>query len=378
MVAYRIVEFHSERQLTKSVKIGLGLIPDTRLLNAEAHFRSPAALCLKSVVRRCRRAKKSSTTRRTRRLDAGQYAAMISGRRQVRQVVGSLQLRLRSLELMSNVHFPLCVQQRDRKTVINPEDDVCYDLRVSCTEEEAVAKLLGWMQGVRRLRNLTVTLDGLIPEQLQHMYQLPAALDELIKAEREIASIRFSNACVEKNFDRASEWEARVEYWDAMAELAIRYKQSIFEELSRPKPNLQIDQLLTEQTGEKHLTLVSLDHWTRKKFGITILDQASQASAGDVPDLLKGSRSKAQEQESAIVELVVQLGYNPLKLPPRSSGKPGTKRLVRVRLNLPSPLFPSHKVFEKAWERLRNDRQLIEEEVSPKIDQGGTLVGEDS
>ena len=103
-------------------------------------------------------------------------------------------------DIGTQVNFALHIRQQGNPAVINPEDEVCFDLRTSCTEEEAVAKLLGWMQGSKRLRYLTVTEDGLIPDQLVHMYELPVALDELIRDEREMASIRFCNYCVEKNF----------------------------------------------------------------------------------------------------------------------------------------------------------------------------------
>ncbi len=55
----------------------------------------PLSVCCRSLPKKCgtplpTRQKKSPTTRRTRRLDARQCAAMISGRRQVRRVAGCL------------------------------------------------------------------------------------------------------------------------------------------------------------------------------------------------------------------------------------------------------------------------------------------------
>jgi hypothetical protein len=133
--------------------------------------------------------------------------------------------------------------------VINLEDEVIYDHRLSCTEEEAVAKLLGWMQGSKRLRHLAVTEDGLNADQFPHMYQLPSSISEFIGDEREQASIRFQNACVAKNFELAAKWESVVEYWDAINERAVRYKQGIAAELSRPKPRLITDKAISDETG---------------------------------------------------------------------------------------------------------------------------------
>ena len=70
------------------------------------------------------------------------------------------------------------------------------------------------------------------------MYQLPAALDELIRDEREMASIRFHNACVGNNFDPAAKWEARVKYWDAMADRAVRYKHGTCTSTDRSTGNI--------------------------------------------------------------------------------------------------------------------------------------------
>lgn len=262
--------------------------------------------------------------------------------------------------------------------MINPEDEVCFDLRTSCTEEEAASKMLGWMQGNRRICFMTVTEEGINPEQLPHMLRLPTPLDELIRDERETASVRFYNACARGDVALTEKWEARVMFWDDIANRATRYKLAISQELARPVSKLQIDEFLTADTGVRHITLTSLDQWSRRIFGIAILDQEQNSVAGYAPSSLKRPRTKGLEQENAIVEAIVQLGHDPLKLPSRPPGKSGAKAQVRGRLNPPSPLFPSDKVFDKAWERLKKDGQLIEEGVSPKIDQGGTLAGEDS
>lgn len=244
--------------------------------------------------------------------------------------------------------------------MINPEDEVLYDERLGCTEEEAVAKLLGWMRGIKRLRCLSVTEMGLNPEQFPHMFRLPTPLYDLIRDEREMASAHFKHLCIARNFDLASEWESRVKYWDAIAERAMRYKQAISEELSRQKPRLITEKSLTNETGKHHITLVSLDYWSKITFGDGVLDSQEQAQMESLPPLLKRPRTKGLEKESKIIETIIELGYDPLKLPPRTPGIAGTKSAVWNRLNGSFALFTSKKSFDTTWEDLRREKRLAE------------------
>lgn len=249
--------------------------------------------------------------------------------------------------------------------MINPEDEVIFDHRLSCTEEEAVAKLLGWMQGSKRLRYLAVTEDGLNADQLIHMYQFPSSIAELIRDEREIASIRFHNACMANDFDLAAKWEAAVEYWDATNERAVRYKQGIAAELSRPKPRLITDKAVSEETTLHHITLLSLDHWARITYGHGILDQEAQDQIANLPAAPKRARVKGLEQESSIIETIRQLGFDPEELPPRLPGKAGVKARVWAMLEKRDDLF-SRKSFDKTWIVLRTENRIADSGCPPK------------
>ena len=250
--------------------------------------------------------------------------------------------------------------------MINPEDEVLFDERLGCTEEEAVAKLLGWMRGIKRLRYLSVSETGLNPEQFPHMYRLPKPLFEFIREERDMASTYFHNACLANKFKLASEWDAKVAYWDAVAERAMRYKQRISEELSRLKPRLITEKSLTTETGKHHITLVSLNYWSRITFGDGILDQQEHDQIDALPALPKRPRIKGLEKESAILEAIKQLGQDPLALPPRVRGKAGIKAKVwESLLNRPG-LFTSKGSFDHTWEDLRGEKMLAEIGYTPK------------
>ncbi len=174
---------------------------------------------------------------------------------------------------------------KEGMAMINTEDEVRYDLRSSCTEEEAAAMMLGWLRGEKRARYIQVTLDGISPDQFPHMLSLPDTLEATIHEQREKASIEFHNAVVNEEFSIAEAKEAIVEGWDRLAKRARRYMIDIGDELTRSDSALRIDQPTTIATGVTHITLKSLDQWSRKEFGIAILDDEP-----DVSDLAPASK----------------------------------------------------------------------------------------
>lgn len=66
-----------------------------------------------------------------------------------------------------------------------------------------------------------------------------------------------------------------------------------------------------------------------------------------------------QAQEAAILAKLIEMGYEPLALPRTAPGRPGVKKLVRTAIGK-TPLIQSPTVFDKAWQRLRGDRRIVE------------------
>lgn len=96
----------------------------------------------------------------------------------------------------------------------------------------------------------------------------------------------------------AAKWEAAIaECWDATNERAVRYKQGIAAELSRPKPRLITDKAVaSEETTLHHITLLSLDHWARITCSHGILDQEAQDQIANLPAAPKRARVKGLER----------------------------------------------------------------------------------
>lgn len=70
-----------------------------------------------------------------------------------------------------------------------------------------------------------------------------------------------------------------------------------------------------------------------------------------------------QLQETLILHTIIDLGYNPKKLPPYQPGKKWIKSVVKSYIN--PELYRirfTKEIFEKAWERLRKSGEIREAE----------------
>ena len=244
--------------------------------------------------------------------------------------------------------------------MITPVDEVIYDHRVGCTEDEAVAKLLGWMQGSKRLRHIQVTVDGIDIEQLQHLYQLPTTLAEFVRDERDFARGQLEAAIVAGDFNKVLKWEKIVERWDGLNERSMRYRLAITEELSKRTSRLMLDEKLTNETGVRHISLISLDRWARLAFGIAIINTAEDQQETNLGLYTKSNRTVGESRASAILEDIRWLGLDPKQLPARERGKAGAKAEVWKRLESRKELFPKRKLFDKAWELLRSRGEIVD------------------
>ena len=90
-----------------------------------------------------------------------------------------------------------------------------------------------------------------------------------------------------------------------------------------------------------------LDAWLKKQ---CVSYRLSDAAADKSPSARPPSQQRFQEE--AILRVIRDLGLDPLALPSNERGKPGVKTDVRAKLGF------SSAVFNKAWERLRSQRDI--------------------
>ena len=96
-----------------------------------------------------------------------------------------------------------------------------------------------------------------------------------------------------------------------------------------------------------------------------------QLSASDVFDpSIESSRTKQPPgkqawQEDEILRAIRDLDHEPTAIPKYESGKPGVKASVRSLVSKRHPRFAEGTVFDKAWQRLRDSKQIIEKSDNP-------------
>lgn len=167
--------------------------------------------------------------------------------------------------------------------MINLEDEIIFNLDKSCTKEVAVAKMLGWMRGSKRLKYPRINKfnTGIEEEDLPHIYQLFFPLNNQLAAVRQVVwnqIIDIADAAkIAKEIGDENEYLILAEKYcvladkldicDKNAENSLKYLLAIDHEFSKGKDSLIIeDELATIESGKVHFTIVSLDLWVRKTF----------------------------------------------------------------------------------------------------------------
>jgi len=208
--------------------------------------------------------------------------------------------------------------------MINPEDEIIVDLRTSCTKEEAVAKMLGWMQGPLRLKYIKVNKHGVSADQLPHLYSFEHSLQQELSDIKETARSEFLEAATiygalydsddSDEFEEAaaaelfSEKESALAKCDELIKKAAFYLSEIEDELLKGESSvLKIDLAETRLTGGDQISLKSLDIWA-KQYGVRILE-TPEGIKENVPKLQeKGRRHDAL---SAELEEILENMNNP-------------------------------------------------------------------
>lgn len=156
--------------------------------------------------------------------------------------------------------------------MINAEDEVNIDLRTSCTRDEAVIKICGWMHGpIHKIDRETDDPLG----QILHFGEFKGSLSDALQKRRDAARQDFLDE-LNTNPDKVDKWQDKefaVKRIDVLICDAMSHMLNIDAELAKGDDStLKIDQIATEKTGVLHVTLNSLDKWTRSEYSISILD----------------------------------------------------------------------------------------------------------
>ncbi len=161
------------------------------------------------------------------------------------------------------------------KFVFNPFDNITLDFNTSCTKEDAVAKMLGWLRGPLRLDPDEINIRHCSIEQMPFLPELYYSLEDYLLMLREGALDQVAAAFKEPCASAQIQTET-IEMLNQCEDLIIKagaYISGIDDELIKGTVSaLRIDQAKTESTGEVYITLKSLDEWAQQNYKISIFD----------------------------------------------------------------------------------------------------------
>jgi hypothetical protein len=156
-----------------------------------------------------------------------------------------------------------------------PSVDCIINLRKkSCSIEDAVAKLLGWLKGPVSHGSIRVDNGPITIEQLEYLDTLVFSLEDHLISLRQDAIYKLDDAVIADAPDDVKRplLDAAIDV-EFLIEKAKGYFLDIQEELDKGElSELVEDHSEKDASGKAYITIKSLDRWSRKRYGIKIPD----------------------------------------------------------------------------------------------------------
>ncbi|WP_430232614.1 hypothetical protein [Nitrosomonas communis] len=185
------------------------------------------------------------------------------------------------------------------------ENDVFIDDSTSCTKDEAVAKMLGWMTSFQRKQFINLTEHCAIPsDELPFLHSLEdASLKETLTLQRGAALRDLSDTFLAGAADKVIEEKIKaVSKCNELINKAMQYLSAIDDELAKGKLSaLRSDQEATEESGVTHITLGSLDEWAKSKYELSIFESqlsGSKLTESSQEETIHGGGSKETKEKN--------------------------------------------------------------------------------
>ncbi len=208
------------------------------------------------------------------------------------------------------------------------------EFKSSCSIDDAIAKMLGWLKGSAYLVNLLIEKDGISEEKLMKLdslvYPLNEHLEELLQSAKDKElEVYESPSSTEEDQLRAS--DLVLERQEQISKANI-YKLSIEEELAKgDSSELIIDHEQTEKTGEKHIKIISLDRWARKYHNAQILEGAEVLiDASKAPHKAQRQDVLAEQLEPILNKLLMPTATKVMVELTNMIGKPNSCIITNV------------------------------------------------
>jgi hypothetical protein len=264
---------------------------------------------------------------------------------------------------------------------IPAHEDVIFDLSTSCTKEQAVMRLLGWVKGDVFKRYVQITEDGISAKELNWAHPTTMTLAERLQDMAEHAQMALIRGA--ENGVSHEELDHLHGGVDEVRQLASKTKNLLMDlddELAKGQDSLlRLDPEATKRSGVPHINIRSLEKWAASANSASETgaqphahmdclqhtdrldyDQSLANTKAEPNPARPVTRIRMLEQGDAILRAIKELGYSPDSLLPGQKGKRGVKYATRNKLT-GNPLFKARRSFDKAWEQLRKEGAIAEQ-----------------
>lgn len=162
----------------------------------------------------------------------------------------------------------------------NPLGNHVLDMNTSCNMEEAIAKMLGWLQSPLRLNPEIMRVGNTTIDEMPYLPELEHRVDEYLIMFREEAIESYINID-----DATASEEAKQKTINAVLhceDLIVKaslYKCALDDELIKESGSrLRIHKANSELNEEQHITLKSLCDWAKEEFEINFFENIPSIS----------------------------------------------------------------------------------------------------
>lgn len=165
--------------------------------------------------------------------------------------------------------------------------DISIGVQTTCTVDEAVARLLGWMQADKRSKSIRMAEHGISPDHLPYMISLEEQPIIFLSNRVAAAGDEYSKAFnANAKQEILNEIGNRVAYLHDEMKKAAGYVAAINNELGKRNSMLRINERATDREQHMCLYIGSLDRWAQKKYKSSVFQSPliEPSSTNTVPD----------------------------------------------------------------------------------------------
>ena len=160
-----------------------------------------------------------------------------------------------------------------KEYMTKPEYKNISDFRTSFTQDEIVAKMIGWLRGPIHPKNIELTHSYFTEDQLIHMTELEVSLEEHLTQLLNAAYEDYSKCGDDVPYYIAIAKEEEIERIDALIKRAFEYTAAFSHELMLGNGcMLEKDEVASDKLGKDYYTIASAEKWTQSKYPISIIN----------------------------------------------------------------------------------------------------------